>query len=55
MQIKNATQYGNQVVFMQSVKIKLYGYTMFAHIILEPDKKAKARSGRDVNINLAMH
>lgn len=40
-EMSNATQYGDRVVFMKSVKIKLYGYKMFAHIILDPDKKAK--------------
>ncbi len=39
--IKNSVQYGDRVVFMKSVKISLYGYKMFAHIILDPDKKAK--------------
>ena len=39
--MNNALQYGDRVVFMKSVKIKLYGYKMFAHIILDPDKKAK--------------
>ena len=39
--MSNAIQYGDRVVFMKSVKIKLYGYKMFAHIILDPDKKAK--------------
>lgn len=39
--MKNAIQYGDRAVFMKSVSIELYGYKMFAHIILDPDKKAK--------------
>jgi transposase len=39
--IANTVQYGDRVVFIKSVEISLYGYQMFAHIILDPDKKAK--------------
>lgn len=37
----NAIQYGKRVVFIKSQEIELYGHKMFAHIILDPDKKAK--------------
>ena len=37
----NAIQYGKRVVFIKSKEIELYGHKMFAHIILDPDKKAK--------------
>lgn len=37
----NAVQYGNRVVFIMSQEIDLYGHKMFAHIILDPYKKAK--------------
>ena len=38
---KNAVQYGKRAVFIKSQEIKLYDQTMFAHIILDPYKKAK--------------
>ena len=37
----NAVQYGKRAVFIQSKEIDLYGHKMFAHIILDPYKKAK--------------
>ncbi len=37
----NAVQYGKRAVFIKSQEIKLYDQTMFAHIILDPYKKAK--------------
>ncbi len=37
----NAVQYGTRVVFIQSQQIKLYEHDVFAHIILDLDKKAK--------------
>lgn len=37
----NAVQYGKRVVFIKNKEIDLYGYKMFAHIILDPYKKAK--------------
>ena len=39
--IANTVQYGDRYVFLKSVEISLYGYQMFAHIILDPDKKAQ--------------
>ena len=37
----NAIQYGQRVLFIESVKIELYGYQMYAHIVLDLDKKSK--------------
>ena len=37
----NAVLYGKRIVFIQSQKIKLYEHDVFAHIILDLDKKAK--------------
>lgn len=37
----NAVQYGKRAVFIMSREIDLYGHKMFAHIILDPYKKAK--------------
>lgn len=39
--ISNTVQYGDRYVFLKSVEISLYGYQMFAHIILDPDKRAQ--------------
>jgi transposase len=37
----NAVQYGKRIVFIKSQEITLYESQVFAHIILDPDKKAK--------------
>lgn len=37
----NAVQYGKRAVFIDSQEINLYGHKMVAHLILDPDKKAK--------------
>jgi hypothetical protein len=37
----NAVQYGKRAVFIKSQEIKLYNQKMFAHVILDPYKKAK--------------
>ena len=37
----NAVQYGKRTVFIKSQEIKLYNQTVFAHVILDPYKKAK--------------
>lgn len=39
--ITNAVRYGNRIVFIKSISVSLYGHQMFAHIILDLDKKAK--------------
>ena len=39
--LANATQYGKRAVFIKSKEITLYGHKMFAHVILDPYKKAK--------------
>jgi len=46
----NAVQYGKRIVFIRSEEIVLYEHRMYAHIILDPDKKAK-----DINILLSDH
>mgnify|MGYP002630739033 CR=1 FL=1 len=38
---KNAITYGERVVFIKSKKVQLYGHEIYAHIILDPNKKAK--------------
>jgi transposase len=38
----NAVVYGKRVVFIKSQEVDLYGHKMFAHIVLDPEKKAKA-------------
>jgi len=37
----NVVQYGKRAVFIKNKEIDLYGHKMFAHIILDPYKKAK--------------
>lgn len=37
----NATKYGDRVLFIESQKVTIYKQKMFAHIILDPSKKAK--------------
>jgi transposase len=37
----HAVQYGKRIVFIDSQDINLYGYKMVAHVILDPEKKAK--------------
>jgi transposase len=37
----NAVTYGKRVVFLKSKEIDLYGYKVFAHVILDPCKKGK--------------
>ena len=37
----NAVQYGKRIVFIKSKEINLYNHKLFAHIILDPFKKAK--------------
>lgn len=37
--------YGDRIVFVKSEKLKIYGTEMFAHVILDPSKRA-----RDINI-----
>jgi transposase len=37
----NAVQYGQRAVFIKSKEIKMYNHKLFAHIILDPFKKAK--------------
>lgn len=37
----NAVQYGKRIVFIKSQEINLYNHKMFAHVILDPFKKAK--------------
>ena len=37
----HAVQYGKRIVFIDSQEINLYGHKMVAHVILDPDKKAK--------------
>ncbi|KKB96067.1 Transposase DDE domain protein [Candidatus Arcanobacter lacustris] len=44
---ENASKYGDRVVFIKSKEMKIYGQKMFAHVILDPSKKAK-----DMNIIL---
>ncbi len=45
--VTSAVQYGDRVVFIASKESTIYGEKMFAHIILDPSKKAK-----DMNITL---
>jgi transposase len=42
-----AIKYGDRIVFIESLEKEIYGHKMFAHIILDPYKKAK-----DTNIIL---
>lgn len=37
----NAVQYGKRVVFIKSREIDLYDHKMFAHVVLDPYKRAK--------------
>ncbi len=39
--LADATQYGKRAVFIKSREINLYGHKLFAHVILDPYKKAK--------------
>jgi transposase len=39
--LSNAVQYGDRVLFIKSQEVTIYGEKMFAHIILDPNKKAK--------------
>ena len=38
---KNAVTYGDRVVFIKSKKVNLYDHDMYAHVFLDPSKKAK--------------
>ena len=38
---KNAVTYGDRIVFVKSKKVNLYGNDMYAHVFLDPSKKAK--------------
>jgi transposase len=40
----NAVQYGKRILFIKTKEIDLYEHKMFAHIILDPYKKAKDTS-----------
>lgn len=44
---RNAVIYGERVVFIKSKKVQLYDHEVYAHVILDPSKKAK-----DTNIIL---
>lgn len=39
--IPNAVRYGERVVFIKQRKIDLFGYTAYAHIILDPERKGR--------------
>jgi transposase len=38
---KNAITYADRVVFVKSKQVNLYGHNMYAHVFLDPSKKAK--------------
>ena len=38
---KNAVTYGDRIVFVKSKKVNLYANDMYAHVFLDPSKKAK--------------
>jgi transposase len=43
----NAVKYGDRAVFIKSKKLEIYGHEIYAHVILDPSKKAK-----DINMIL---
>lgn len=38
---KNAIQYGERIVFIKSMEATIYDQNLYAHVILDPNKKAK--------------